>query len=81
MAKIAVEDSLGNVKQILQENGHEVVSLNGGNVPDCDCCVVSGQDDNVMGMEELATEVSVINAEGLTAEEVLSAVSERLNRK
>lgn len=78
MAKVCVEDNLGNVKDVLQRNGFEVVSLQGNQIPACDCCVISGVDQNVMGMADRATEVNVINAEGLTAEEVLDEVRQRV---
>ncbi|GIP38483.1 UPF0180 protein [Paenibacillus sp. J31TS4] len=76
MARIAVENSLGSVKQALEQNGHEVVSME--NASGCDCCVVSGMDQNMMGMAEVTTQASVINAEGMTAEDVVQAVQARL---
>jgi predicted transcriptional regulator len=75
MAKVAVENSLGNVKQVLQQNGFEVVSIE--NASGADCCVISGQDDNVMGISDVATNASVINAEGMTADQVLEEVNQR----
>jgi hypothetical protein len=77
MARIAVEGSLQNVREVLQQNGYDVVALEGGNVPDCDCCVISGQDENVMGISDRATEVSVINAHGLTGDQILQEVNRR----
>jgi hypothetical protein len=77
MARIAVEGSLQNVKEALQRNGYDVVALEGGNVPACDCCVITGQDENVMGVADRATEVNVINATGLTEEQILQEVNER----
>ncbi|WP_019532622.1 YkuS family protein [Paenibacillus ginsengihumi] len=78
MARIAVENSLQSVKEALQQSGHDVVSMEGGGLEGCDCCVISGQDKNVMGMAETATQASVINAQGMTAEEVLQQVNQRL---
>jgi hypothetical protein len=40
--------------------------------------VVSGQDDNVMGVKMTQTKAPVIRAEGRTPEEVVRAVEERL---
>lgn len=77
MAKIAVENGLSDVKNALQSGGHEVVSMD--NLENCACCVISGQDKNVMGMGNTATKVSVINAQGLTANEVLEQVNSRLS--
>lgn len=41
MARVAVEDTLTNVKQALQKDGHEVVSLESDQANDCDCCCIS----------------------------------------
>lgn len=78
MAKIAVENSLGNVRQVLQQNGHQVVSMD--ELSGADCCVISGQDQNMLGIAEIATQASVINAQGLTADEVLERVNERVGQ-
>ena len=51
MARIGVENSLTDVQQALQQQGHEVVTLNSEqDAQGCDCCVVTGQDSNVMGI-------------------------------
>ena len=74
MAKVAVEKHLSDVKQILEQNGYEVVGMD--SATNCSCCVISGQDKNVMGMADTATEAPVINAEGLTAQEILDRVNQ-----
>ncbi|MCI3923348.1 YkuS family protein [Paenibacillus sp. TRM 82003] len=78
MAKIAVEDSLNSVKAALQNSGHEVVTMSGGNVDGCACCVISGQDKNVMGIADRATSASVINAEGMSTDEIVRRVDQSL---
>lgn len=79
MAKIGVEDSLTNVKQALEQKGHEVVSLQSeSDVQGCNCCVVTGQDSNVAGISNAAIKGSVIDASGLTAEEVCQQVESRI---
>lgn len=77
MPKVAVENNLDSVKNMLQQNGYEVVNLEGESVPDCDCCVISGLDHNMMGMANTATDVSVINAEGLTDDEIMEQIRQR----
>ena len=72
MAKIAVEPTLGDVIQTLQANGHEVVSMD--NLENVSCCVISGQDENMMGVANAVTNAAVINARGMTAQEVLERV-------
>jgi hypothetical protein len=79
MPKIGVEKTLTNVQQALQERGYEVVPLKQeSDAKGCDCCVVSGQDVNVMGISNVVTSGSVIDARGLSAEEVCQAVEERI---
>ncbi|MFC0211251.1 YkuS family protein [Paenibacillus chartarius] len=77
MAKVAVENGLGTFKEALQQNGFEVVGMeNAGNAA---CCVISGQDKNVMGIADTYTQASVINCEGLSPDEVVRQVSSRVN--
>ncbi|HWO96182.1 MAG TPA: YkuS family protein [Bacillus sp. (in: firmicutes)] len=79
MARIGVEQSLTNVQQALQEKGHEVVQLRQeSDAKGCDCCVVTGQDNNIMGISNVVTAGSVIEASGLTAEEVCQQVESKL---
>lgn len=79
LAIIGVEESLTNVQQALQEKGHEVISIrNESDIANCDCCVVSGIDSNVMGIQTVAMEGSVIEASGLTADEVCQAVENKI---
>jgi len=78
MARIAVEDSLDSVKQALQNSGHEVVSMD--NMDSVDCAVISGIDNNVMGISDRATKASVIDATGMTADEVVRRVDQSLQQ-
>ncbi|WP_047153621.1 YkuS family protein [Aneurinibacillus tyrosinisolvens] len=78
MARIAVENTLGNVKQHLQNNGFQVVPMDNTSIANCECCVISGEDNNMMGIANTLTKAPVINAQGLTAEEVLEAVNHQI---
>lgn len=78
MAKIAVEDSLSHIKDELSSQGHQVVALNASNAAECDCCVISGQDENMMGMAGTVTKAPVINAHGLTAQEIANQVEQQI---
>ncbi|PWA13356.1 hypothetical protein DCC39_00220 [Pueribacillus theae] len=79
MAKIGVEQSLTNVSEALQNNGYEVVTLKQeSDAKNCDVCVITGQDENMMGIQNTITEGSIINASGLSAEEVCQEVETRL---
>jgi hypothetical protein len=79
MAKIGVEQSLSNVTQVLREKGYDVVELkNETDAKGCDCCVVTGGDNNVMGIQDIVIQGSVIDASGLSADEVCHEVESRL---
>ncbi|MGM7720147.1 YkuS family protein [uncultured Metabacillus sp.] len=81
MPKIGVEQSLSDVSSALQEKGYEVVQLkNENDAQGCDCCVVTGQDSNVMGISNVVTAGSVIEASGMTAEEICQQVESKINR-
>lgn len=76
MARIAVENGLDHIARKLKANGHDPVSID--QAGDCDCAIITGQDKDIMGVQERATDVPVINAEGLTEEEVMNRVRERV---
>jgi hypothetical protein len=76
MARIGVEYGLTDVQAALQQLGHEVVQLrNESDAQGCDCCVVTGQDSNVMGISDAVTQGSV---SGLTAEEICQQVGNKV---
>ncbi|MDR7075483.1 glutamine amidotransferase PdxT [Neobacillus niacini] len=79
MAKIGVEGSLTDVQEALREKGHDVIELKQeSDAQNCDCCVVTGLDSNVMGMQDTLTKGSVIEAHGMSADEVCQQVESRL---
>ncbi|MBM7587798.1 hypothetical protein JOC86_004372 [Bacillus pakistanensis] len=79
MSRVGVEESLQNVVQALREKGHDVVELKQeSDANNCDCCVVTGLDSNVMGIQDAVTKGSVIEASGLSADEVCQQVESRL---
>jgi len=81
MARIGVEQSLTNISEALREKGHEIVDLKQeSDAQNCDCCVISGIDSNVMGMQDTQMQGSVIEANGLSADEVCQQVEQRTSR-
>ena len=77
--RIAVEQGLTPIREHLQQNGYEVVDLNHAKAAtQCDCCVISGSDENLMGMQDIVTDAPVINAHGMTPEEVQQQIQERI---
>ncbi|GGB58968.1 hypothetical protein F3157_07015 [Virgibacillus dakarensis] len=80
MARIGVEQSLTDVKEALMEKGHEVVDLKtNDDVAYCDCCVITGQDENMMGMSTTSIAGPVIDARGYNAEDICQLVEQKLN--
>ncbi|CDO02390.1 hypothetical protein OPHB3_2727 [Oceanobacillus picturae] len=78
MARIGVEGTLSDVKAALMEMGHEVVDLKSAeDAAYCDCCVISGQDKDLMGMADTIISGPVINAQGTNA----AAVCDQVNQK
>jgi hypothetical protein len=76
--RIGVEESLQNVVQALREKGHDVVELKQEtDAQGCDCCVVTGLDSNVMGIANVVTQGSVIEANGLSADDVCQQVESK----
>lgn len=79
MARIGVEGTLSDVQGALKEKGYDTVELRQQqDANNCDCCVISGQDKNVMGMQDASFSGSVINAQGMSAEEVVKEVENRI---
>lgn len=78
--RIGVEESLSNVSQALKEKGYQVVPLsNASDVNNVDCCVVTGMDSNIMGMQTTTTQVPVIEANGLSANEICQKIDQKFH--
>lgn len=79
MARIGVEPTLTNVKQALTEMGHEIVDVHSEeDAAGCDTIIISGMDQNMMGISDTFIEGPVINAEGASVEEICQLVNHRL---
>lgn len=78
MARVAVEGSLSEIRKMLRDNGYDVVEL--GNWQQMvDAVVITGQDQNVLNdQSKTITGAPVINAHGMTDQEVFHAVHVRL---
>lgn len=81
MPRVGVEESLSNITSALREKGYDVVELKQeSDVQGCECCVVTGIDSNVMGMSDASIQGPVIEANGLSADEVCRQVEQRMGR-
>lgn len=73
--RVAVEQTLRNVGQFLSEKGYEIASLDPlsesqAELHNVSAVIISGQDENMLGMEDRQTKAPVIDARGMTAENV-----------
>lgn len=79
MPKVGVEQSLTDVQEALKAKGYDIVQLKQENdAQGCDCCVITGQDQNMMGIQNIVTQGSVISAQGLSADEICQQVENKL---
>lgn len=70
--KVAVEENLSAIKQALEKSGYTVVNPKSNeNVM---ACVVMGMDNNLMDIQNTITKAPVIDAAGMTPEQVISRI-------
>lgn len=72
---IAVEKELTPVIQYLSEKGYKVESIEFGsdyskNIDKYDAIVVTGMNKDFLGMQDVVSKIPVIEARGMTAEQV-----------
>ncbi len=81
MKKVAVEQSLNNVKTFLCNQGYDVQDLEqvSQHLNYFDAIIVSGQNSNLLGMQDTNTKTSVIDARGMSKEEIHEALTNRLS--
>lgn len=72
MKRIAVEPALSQVRSLLKQEGYEVMEMQ--QFQNADCVVINGGDDNLMGMQDALTRSPVIDANGMTAQQVLDQI-------
>ncbi|MGE5654055.1 MAG: YkuS family protein [Bacillota bacterium] len=72
MKRIAVEPALSQVKSLLKEQGYEIMDMD--QFQNADCVVINGGDDNLMGIQDALTKAPVIDANGMTAQQVLDQI-------
>lgn len=77
--RVAIEPYLTNIKEYLEDQGLECTTLdksNGDNLNIFDAIVISGQDENVMGYDDTNTDAVIIEAAGMTPEEVYEEIQD-----
>lgn len=80
---IAVETNLTPVAELLIEKGYEVEQIHFGsenknNLDKFGAVVITGMNKDFLGISDTVSKVPVINAEGMTAEEVLTHLQSKL---
>ena len=79
--KVAIQQNLSQIKDYLEDMGCQVSTLRDNNINfnAFDAIVVTGQDDDIMGIEDTLTNAIVIEASGLTPQEVYNQI-QRMER-
>ena len=83
MKKVAVQNGLSAISDHLCKEGYKVREFdnrkkNAGNfLNKYDAVVVTGENQNVMGIEDTISDTPIINATGMTAEEVVKRIEEK----
>jgi len=78
---IAVENGLTPVEAALRERGHQVVLMKQGDTPDAAVLVVTGGDENMLGIQNVELKAPVVVAEGRSVVEICDAVEEKLEKR
>lgn len=84
MKNIGVEGNLTNVIEYLNGQGYKVHEFNTAqkNVKDFidgfDAVVISGVNENLMGIEDVYAKTSIIDARGLTPQDVKREIDRRI---
>ncbi|MFZ5827332.1 MAG: YkuS family protein [Bacillota bacterium] len=80
---IAVEDGLSQVERALRQEGFEITKLTPGAMSQrVDAAVVTGMSNNFMGIHDTnGNKFPVIEAAGMTADEIVQKIRDRLAHK
>lgn len=74
---VAVEGELTPFRAALERAGYRVVALDETSRREAAAIVINGMDDGVLGIETATSPAPVIDADGLTPEEVVRLVRAR----
>lgn len=77
---VAVDDRLGDLGQILTEEGYQVVDL-AGDLDQVDAVITSGLSQNIMGIQTTSTKAPILNGAGRRPEEILADLERRLRAR
>lgn len=86
MKRIGVEKGLTNVADFLTKEGYSVEMLsesmesNASGMNGLDAVVTAGYNTNMMGFADTETKAPVINAEGLSPQEIKNMIDREVNK-
>jgi len=75
--RIAIEEGLSNIEEMLKEEGYEVQELDEAG-PQADAVIVTGMDEDFAGFADTLTDGIVIDASGRQPEEILYELEKHL---
>ncbi|TCL65947.1 uncharacterized protein UPF0180 [Hydrogenispora ethanolica] len=80
--KIAVESQLSNISEYLTHQGYDVLNFQhnreaGAQFANVAAVVTSGMDENFLGMHDIKTQAPVIDASGLSPQQIKEMLDER----
>lgn len=79
--RVAIEEGLSDVRRAVQARGWEAVGLAEASQAAVDAVVCTGQEENLFGDQAIQLDVPVIQADGLTAAEVLRRLESEPRRE
>lgn len=80
--KVAIEKNLSNVKQYFEDQGFQVDTIHDteldtiGTVSQYDAIIISGGNNNFLGIEDTNTKAPIVSAEGKTPQEIFDRIKE-----
>lgn len=82
--KVAVESGLSNVSEYLTKQGYDVLEFQHNNeikgeMSDVDAVVITGMDENLLGIQDIETNAPVIEASGLTPAEIGAMINQKVD--
>jgi hypothetical protein len=78
---IALDDSLSPIRDYLVDKGYQVVDIHDSNFDNVSAVIVNSIDDNFMGIQDTMTKAPVIEATGLTPEQIVSELENRITNR
>lgn len=76
---VAVDDALENVRQALENAGFQTMKINDISLERALAIIISGMDEDFLGMSNIETKAPVLSAKGKTAQEVVDNVKKLLH--